>query len=131
MSPEQARGEAVDDRSDLFSLGSVLYAICTGRPPFRAETTYGVLRRITDDEPTADPRDQPRHSRSGCARSSSRLMSKRAADRFASAARGRELLEDAWLMCSSPPRARCRLTFPAERVRAVRPSFLPITGVLP
>ncbi|NOX56913.1 MAG: serine/threonine protein kinase [Planctomycetes bacterium] len=51
MSPEQARGEVVDARSDLFSLGSVIYAMCTGRPPFRAETSYGVLRRITDTEP--------------------------------------------------------------------------------
>ncbi|HEY2252226.1 MAG TPA: protein kinase [Planctomycetaceae bacterium] len=51
MSPEQARGEAIDARSDLFSLGSVLYAACTGRAPFRAETSYGVLRRITDDTP--------------------------------------------------------------------------------
>jgi len=51
MSPEQARGEAVDHRSDLFSLGSVLYATCTGRPPFRAESSYGILRRITDTEP--------------------------------------------------------------------------------
>jgi serine/threonine-protein kinase len=51
MSPEQARGEAIDARSDLFSLGSVLYAMCTGRPPFRAETSYGILRRITDSEP--------------------------------------------------------------------------------
>lgn len=51
MSPEQARGESVDARSDLFSLGSVLYAMCTGRPPFRAETSYGILRRITDTEP--------------------------------------------------------------------------------
>ncbi len=51
MSPEQARGEPVDARSDLFSLGSVLYAMGTGRPPFRAETSYGVLRRITDTEP--------------------------------------------------------------------------------
>lgn len=51
MSPEQARGEPVDSRSDLFSLGSVIYAMCTGRPPFRAETSYGILRRITDSEP--------------------------------------------------------------------------------
>lgn len=51
MSPEQARGDAMDRRSDLFSLGSVLYTMCTGRPPFRAETSYGVLRRITDSQP--------------------------------------------------------------------------------
>ncbi|OYW24611.1 MAG: hypothetical protein B7Z55_01685 [Planctomycetales bacterium 12-60-4] len=51
MSPEQARGEAIDGRSDLFSLGSVLYMMCAGRPPFRAETTYGVLRRIMESRP--------------------------------------------------------------------------------
>jgi serine/threonine protein kinase len=51
VSPEQARGEPVDARSDLFSLGSVLYAMCTGRPPFRADTAFGVLRRISESRP--------------------------------------------------------------------------------
>lgn len=49
MSPEQAQGQPLDARSDLFSLGSVLYAMCTGRPPFRAETTIGAIRRVCDD----------------------------------------------------------------------------------
>lgn len=51
MSPEQAQGQRVDSRSDLFSLGSVLYTMCTGRPPFRAESTVAVLRRICDETP--------------------------------------------------------------------------------
>lgn len=48
MSPEQSRGESLDARSDLFSMGSLLYALATGRPPFRAETPLGVLRKITE-----------------------------------------------------------------------------------
>src|SRR5207248_3492709 len=51
MAPEQARGEALDHRTDLFSLGSVLYAMCTGRSPFRAENTLAVLKRVCEDTP--------------------------------------------------------------------------------
>ena len=46
MSPEQARGQAIDSRSDLFSLGSVIYFMCTGRSPFRAPQMMAVLNRI-------------------------------------------------------------------------------------
>jgi hypothetical protein len=51
MAPEQAMGKALDHRADLFSLGSVLHAMCTGRPPFRAATPLAVLRRICEEEP--------------------------------------------------------------------------------
>ena len=88
MSPEQARGEAVDPRSDLFSLGSVLYAVCTGRPPFRAETSYGVMRRITDDEPTPIREINPDIPEWLC-QIIGKLMSKRAADRYRIRRRGR------------------------------------------
>lgn len=51
MSPEQARGEPLDHRGDLFSLGSVMYHMVTGRAPFRAANSVAVLRRVCDDTP--------------------------------------------------------------------------------
>ncbi len=51
MSPEQARGEEIDRRSDLFSLGCVMYAMCTGRSPFRATTVTGAIHRVCEDTP--------------------------------------------------------------------------------
>jgi serine/threonine protein kinase len=62
MSPEQARGEIVDQRSDLFSLGCVMYTMCTGVSPFRADNMMAVMKKVCENTPT------PRF-RSGCAAS--------------------------------------------------------------
>ncbi|HQX52118.1 MAG TPA: protein kinase, partial [Planctomycetaceae bacterium] len=93
MSPEQVRGEAIDGRSDLFSLGCVLYALCTGHPPFRAETSYAVLRRITDD--AARPiRELNPNIPEWLERIVMKLLSKSRDDRFESAEQVAELLAD-------------------------------------
>lgn len=92
MSPEQARGDVVDARTDLFSLGCVIYAMATGHPPFRAESSYGILRRIIDDahQPLNQARsDLPRWF----ARIVDQLLAKQPAQRFASAAVLAEHLE--------------------------------------
>lgn len=53
MAPEQAEGQTLDQRADLFSLGSVLYQMVSGRPPFRADSTVAVLKRVAEDQPRA------------------------------------------------------------------------------
>ncbi len=103
MSPEQARGDSIDHRSDLFSLGSVLYTLCTGRPPFRAESAYGVLRRITDNDPRPIREINPDIPEWLC-KIIRKLMAKDAANRFESAEAVANLLEDCLAHVHSPTR---------------------------
>ncbi len=51
MAPEQALGDAIDQRADLFSLGSVLYALCTGCAPFRGNSSIATLKRVCEETP--------------------------------------------------------------------------------
>jgi serine/threonine-protein kinase len=51
MSPEQAGGEGADERSDLFSLGAVLYEMLTGRSPFRGKSATETLRKVLSETP--------------------------------------------------------------------------------
>jgi serine/threonine-protein kinase len=85
MAPEQARGEALDHRADLFSLGSVLYTMCTGRPPFRAANTLAVLRRVSEDAPRPIRETNPEIP-DWLTAVVEKLMAKDPAERFSSAA---------------------------------------------
>lgn len=92
MSPEQAAGRDIDARSDLFSLGSVLYFLATGRQPFRGESPLAVLRMIGESEPLAPHQvnaDIPKE----LSRTIMRLLEKDPRDRFGSAAILTEHLE--------------------------------------
>lgn len=51
MSPEQCRGKALDARSDVFALGTILYELTTGRAPFAAETDFEILNKIVGGAP--------------------------------------------------------------------------------
>jgi serine/threonine protein kinase len=92
MSPEQARGEKLSVQSDLFSAGSVLYAMCTGRSPFRAETSLGVLQKIQESQPKPIRELNPEIP-GWLAQIVEILMAKDPKDRYASASEVSGLLE--------------------------------------
>ncbi len=81
MSPEQATGGAVDARSDLFSLGAILYEMLAGRMPFRSDSAVGTLAAILKDTPPPIPGVAP-----AVTRLVDRCLRKDVAGRFQSAA---------------------------------------------
>lgn len=91
MSPEQARGQTLDPRSDLFSLGSVLYRMLSGRLPFAGTDALSVLTALAVDQPPALDELAPDAS-PGLARLVHRLLSKDRDARPASATQVAELL---------------------------------------
>jgi serine/threonine protein kinase len=91
MAPEQARGETLDHRADLFSLGSVLYALASGRPPFRAGAALAVLKRVAEDTPRPIREIVPEVPQWLCDLIA-RLHAKAPAERFQSAAEVADLL---------------------------------------
>jgi hypothetical protein len=91
MAPEQARGEPLDHRADLFSLGSVLYTMASGRPPFRAGVALAVLKRVSEDTPQPIREIIPEVPQWLCDLVA-RLHAKAPAQRFQSAAEVADLL---------------------------------------
>jgi WD40 repeat protein/tRNA A-37 threonylcarbamoyl transferase component Bud32 len=83
MSPEQVRGEALDSRSDIFSLGAVLYEMLTARSPFDGHTRVEILQSVLNDEasPLSAFRDDVPLELEGVVR---RALAKRRDERYAS-----------------------------------------------
>ncbi len=101
MSPEQANGKPLDHRSDLFSLGSVLYSLCTGQVAFHAESGIAVLRRVTDHQPGPIRSLNPTIPDWLC-EVIAKLMAKQPEDRIQSAKEVADLLA----RCQAPNRER-------------------------
>lgn len=122
MSPEQSRGEAIDARSDLFSLGSVLYTMATGRTPFRAESTYGILRRLSDDTPRPVREISPQLP-AWFEQLVNKLLAKNPDERFESASEAAQLLEKCLAHVQQPGTvplpAECAVRRPLNQFRIV------------
>jgi serine/threonine protein kinase len=122
MSPEQTRGEELDPRSDLFSLGSVLYTMCTGEPAFSAGNAVAVLKRVCEDTPRPI-RDRNPEIPDWLAAEVDRLMAKEKGERFQAAAELAEVLGQHLARLQQVGRRLPRQTEERERASSVLPEI--------
>jgi eukaryotic-like serine/threonine-protein kinase len=119
MAPEQARGEEPDPRSDLFSLGAILYEMCAGRPPFLGNSALAILRQITEIKQPPLRQLNPQ-APEWLAETIDRLLAKKPDDRFQSAAHLAELLEFQWALMKTSSEDVPTVCAQEERRRTVR-----------
>jgi serine/threonine protein kinase len=118
MSPEQAKGESLDGRSDLFSLGCVLYEMATGVSPFRTDSAMATMRRLVDDSPQAMASLNPELPPWFIA-IVDRLLEKDPSRRFNSAKEVSELLEGCLAHVQQPTSVPLPVTLPKPVAQSV------------
>lgn len=108
MSPEQIEGQPVDSRSDVFSMGAVLFELVTGRPPFDGDSVTAVMMKIVQDEPAPDVRAIAPDTPPTLAMAIRRALEKAPDDRYA----------DAALMAADLRAVRLEITEQEEQIAA-------------
>jgi Tol biopolymer transport system component len=108
MSPEQVRGDEVDERSDIFSLGAVLYETLAGKAPFKRDSSAETMTAILKEEPSEITVTNPQVS-PAVARVVSRCLEKHPQARYQSAADLAFHLEDLSDISAPPPALRSQL----------------------
>lgn len=125
MSPEQCRDQVLDARSDLYSIGAVLYECLMGEKLFTGETSLDVMYRHLQDKPPIDS-NFTKHFGAGLARILNRLLAKNPEQRYRSA---RDLNEDLMMEFETMPEQDIRVKPQAVKADS-KPSILPIVGAL-
>jgi hypothetical protein len=119
ISPEQVRGETLDPRADVYSLGATLYRVLTGAPPFQAPSPMGVLsKHITDPVVPPRARAPERALPPEADEIVLRAMAKKVEDRYPSAAAVQQDLERALMGGASVPAPSVPAAPPARVVEA-------------
>jgi eukaryotic-like serine/threonine-protein kinase len=118
MSPEQARGKAVDKRTDIWAFGCVVYEMLTGKPAFEGETVTDVLSAIVRSEPTWDA--LPAATPHALTRMLRRCLQKDVGNRLRDAGDARVDIDEMLAMTATAPPSSHHTVIASERPRRQR-----------
>lgn len=122
MSPEQAEGVSVDHRSDIYSLGVVLYELLTGQPPYQAQTPLAIVLKHVN-EPLRPPREIKAEIPEPLERVVLKAMAKNRDERYQSAAEMEQALKTALKEIERSPTANIT---PSKTESVARPVSAPV-----
>lgn len=122
MSPEQCRSEPFDERADLYALGAAYYALLTGVPPFRGDTSFQVMLAHCS-QPAPDPRQANPEVPTACSAVVQRALAKQPAERYQHAV---EMQADLEALLYSPTGGRALSHAATRQTAPLLPVALPV-----